>query len=285
MPEKMGDFAAYMTQGGIRFQKKTDGKTRMVAREAVPPSVAAILEQRIKGERGRVEAPKEPKFPMPTEEEKRRLLEESLKVPEHLQMTPEEIEAGHSDRMTEADFNEPTEITTEPIPIDPEVVTKAMDADFLESVSIHSASLSDIAQALLERFGIYTVYLNALPIGDEYNPLTGEPFSKYHLGIAYQAAIRAQNQGVLNREPQRSVIDQARAASANFQEQFVPIPATMGEARRANSFDYRTSVRGMNEQTEGSVNGAASRMPRGDDEDEPILEPPLMGKPIIRPDW
>ena len=91
-----------------------------------------------------------------------------------------------------------------------------------------------------------------------------------------------------------------------------PVAYTMGEARRQNNFDYRTSVRGTDtlptteivhevdpntgqvhavqrpiqrtEEPQGS--GAQSRMPRGHDEDEPILEPPIMGtRPIIRPNW
>ena len=286
MSETIGDFSAYLTKGGVRFQMKIDGKTRMVPRARLPEPVAQLLEQRVLGkERGVVEPPK---FPMPTEEEKEQLLRESLEVPEHLQMTAEEIQARQSIPdavpLEPEDFDDGISSEEVQATIDG---TKGTDvsADFLESVSIHTASLQDIAQAMYERFGIYTVYLGQLPQGDEFNPLTGEPFTKYHLGIAYQAAVRAANQGILNYDPEEGRREIDRNRGVNVQDQLEPIATTMGEGRRTNSFAYRTSVKGMNEQADGtSLNGAKSRQPRGD-EDEPILEPPLMGKPIIRPDW
>ena len=139
-------------------------------------------------------------------------------------------------------------------------------------------------------------------------------FTKYHLGIAYQAAIAAANRGTLDRQPElnRQNLDAGREASANFQDSFAPVPYTVGEARRANSFDYRTSVVGSSTvatteivhekdpvtgelravqkeippEQRGRQSNAPSRMPRGDDEDEPLLEPPIFGtRPIVRPDW
>jgi hypothetical protein len=170
--------------------------------------------------------------------------------------------------------------------------------------------LKDIAQALYDRFGIYTVYLRKLPQNDEVNPLTGTAFTKYHLGIAYQAAIYAENQGLLDKEPEalRKQIDSGRAASQNFETD--PVPHTMAENRQANSFAFRTSVRGTQhvattriehvvgedgelhavqvpvtqEDGEANLNGAGQRYDR--EQDELIVEPPIMGgKPIIRPNW
>lgn len=187
------------------------------------------------------------------------------------------------------------------------IVKPMVDPDFLESVSIHTAPLEIIAEALYNRFGLYSVYLNKLPEADEINPLTGELFTKYHHGIAYQAAIRAQNTGILNRpaETGRAQIDEGRKASEEFQVDAVP--ETMGQARRADSFAYRTSVgasqgtpttqivheRGADGELHavqkeiqpgetGLNNGARARYDK--EEDEVIVEPQF-GKPVIRPKW
>ena len=189
-----------------------------------------------------------------------------------------------------------------PVPTEP---------DFLESISIYTADLKDIAHALYDRFGIYTVYLGELPRADEINPLTASPFTKYHLGIAYQAAIFAQNQGLLDRTPEegRKAMDAGREASANFQVD--PVPLTMADNRQANSFAFRTSVRGTqtqaatriehvvgddgqlhavqvpvtNSEGEENLNGVGTRYDR--EQEELIVEPPMsMGaRPIIRPNW
>lgn len=191
--------------------------------------------------------------------------------------------------------------------------TREEMSEFMESVSIHTADLGDIAQALYERFGIYTVYLKKLPEMDEVNPLTGTQFTKYHQGIAYQAAIYAQNHGILEQEPERNrkTLEEGRAASANFQDTLQPVAHTLGDARRANNFDYRTSVRGTqsapttriehvrgedgqlhavqvpvtpNNDGSDNLNGAKQRYDAN--EEEQIVEPPIFGtQPIIRPNW
>lgn len=324
MKATFGEYGAYTTPGGIRFQKRN----KLVSASAIPPEVVDFLTGKLTGERGVVEKVEKPAFPMPTEEEKARLRAESLQVKPELQAPPEKL-AEDAAALMEDDFPVPADSpeaeeawnkgfdplprTDEPVglPVEqPDIVDEILDThvaplikkdtyndfqqakdklrektvepDFLESVSIHTAPLRDIAEALNARFGIYTVYLGRLPLGDEINPLTAENFSKYHLGIAYQAAIRAQNSGVLLIEPEegRRAIDAGRVASENFQDSFVPQPRTFGEARKQNSFDYRTSVKGMNETTQGS--GAAQRF--DDDEDEMIVEPRI-GQQIIRPEW
>lgn len=316
--EAHGDYAAYTTPGGVRFQYQ--GK--LVSVNAVPVEVAQLLTTKLTGNRGQVEQ----KFPKPTPEELEKIRAEQLAPKPGLEADPAKLAtdaANAADRLTADDFDEP-EPPVDPSPpeegadfIAPEAPTlqeqvaarpATIDPSFLEAVSIHSASLQDIAEALYNRFGIYTVYLRKLPEQDEINPLTGVSFSKYHLGIAYQAAIYAQNHGILNTPPEvhRQKIDQNRFAAKN-----TPLdeaPQTMGEARRANSFDYRTSVRGNQDTatTEivhitdpetgvvkavqrvipaGSVgenNGAAQRYDA--DEEERIVEP-RFGKQVIRPNW
>lgn len=333
--EVFGEYAAFVTQGGVRFQKNN----KLTSENAVPQEVVAYLKNKL-GVTGTptnptpVEVKEEPKFPMPTEEEKARLRAESLQVKPELQLTPEEEAqralAGVPDNeapLEPVDFDEPENVIaeiTQHAEQDPEfhrgyaeameTTSPQVDPDFLESVSIYTASLDDMVQALYDRFGIYTVYLKKPPQSDEVNPITGEAFTKYHLGIAYQAALAAQSRGILDHDPSsiRKDMDAGRAASANVADSMQPVAYTMGEARRQNNFDYRTSVRGTEtiatteivhevdpntgqvhavqrpiqrtEEPQGS--GAQSRMPRGDDEDEPILEPPIMGtRPIIRPNW
>ncbi len=319
---QFGEYGAWTTKKGlIRFTKNN----KMVSETSLPPEVVEYLKKKL-----------QPKFPRPSEEEIARMRAESLEVKPELQATPEKL-AEDAAALTDNDFNDsPAEVTltsetadTEPSAEQMHEVSKALDSsaehnasldangneplpravepDFLESVSIHTAKLDDITRALYERFGIYTVYLRQLPNPDEINPLTAEPFTKYHQGIAYQAAIGAQNRGVLDRpaEEGRRLLDEGRSASQNFRVD--PVPQTMREARQADSFDFRTSVRGNETQatTEivhitddngivhavqreipkgqtGEFNGASSRYDA--EEDERIVEP-QMGKQVIRPDW
>ena len=328
-----GEWAAFHTQGGIRFQHNN----KLISEKAVPPEMVSYLKEKLGSvvKENPVQEQPVQKFAPPSEEEKARLRAESLAVKPELERSDEEMAAAR-DTLTGADFDVPVNDAEaqgmEMVAENPELYTQPLDAagleplprtaepaglhpvpdtDFLDSISIHTASLKDIAEALYNRFGLYTVYLDSLPVGDEINPLTGEPFNKYHLGIAYQAAIRAQNSGILTRDPEmnRKALDQGRDASANFQDQFVPVPQTMGEARRADSFDYRTSVRGTQsvpttvtehvvgedgvmravtremtaqEQQNYTPNGATSVYDPG--EDEPLVRP-SMGKQVIRPNW
>ena len=298
-----GEYGAFTNKNSVRYQKDN----KLIAQSSVPPEVVNYLNKQL--------GYKPKGFPMPSEEEKARMRAESLIVKPELQRVDELP-------LTQDDFipsEEPTEVPHAPEPgeIMPTVVAEPVAlptepdpmSEFMESVSIHTASLEDMVNAMSERFGIYSVYLNRLPQGDEINPLTGEAFTKYHLGIAYQAAIRAQSIGVLNIVPEsnRRTIDANRDASANFQVD--PVPQTMGQARRANSFDYRTSVQGSDAiatteivhevQPDGSVravqrpitnphgvgtnNGAQSRYDA--QEDEQLVVPNFSGKPIVRANW
>lgn len=287
-----GEYSAFTTKNSVRYLK--DGK--LVAFAAVPPEVMSLLNKQLG---------KAPKFAPPTEEEKARLRAESLQVAPELQVPQEKLQEDAA-ALVEDDFTVPQEEPELPQET-PSVLLKEDQSDFLEKISIHSASLEDIVEALYNRFGIYTVHLKKLPVADEINPITGEQFSNYHLGIAYQAAISAQSRGILDRVPEegRRLIDEGRAASANFKVDAAP--QTMGEARRANSFEFRTSVN-ANRSTAateivhvkgedglyhavqkeipagqtGEFNGAASRYDA--EEDERLVEP-QMGKVVIRPNW
>lgn len=309
--EVFGEYAAFTTQGGVRFQKNN----KLISEKELPPEVVLFLKEKLsKGETAEFNTEKlnaEPKFPMPTDEEKARLREESLRVPEELKVQPELKRDDHNEPiLTEADFEHQANLEQETLnqSVHEENLNAAVSPDFLESVSIHTAPLEAMAQALYDRFGIYTVFLHKLPVADEINPLTGEMFTKYHQGIAYQAAISVQARGLRNPELNRQKLDQDRSASQNFQEQFVPAPVTMGDARRANSFDYRTSAQGNKtipttrivhekDPTTGEVRAVQIQIPAEEarsnansrydsEEEQQIIEPPIFGtKSIIRPNW
>lgn len=308
-----GEYSAFNTPGGIRFQKNK----KMVSINAVPPEVAALLKSKLPA-----------KFEL-SATEKAKLREESLKVPDELARTDEEMAAARPltpvvepevpvDPLTEDDFDIPQEpVTDEEIEavasqgdmpgVNKELPTPEVDPNFLEQVSIHSASIFDIAEALYNRFGLYTVYLNRLPVLDEVNPLSGETFSKYHHGIAYQAAIRAKAQGTLQlpADSGKKAMEAGRSAHENFAVD--KQPANMGEARRQDSFQYRTSpqatqpaptteivhqkgadgrVRAVQVEIPpgaiGEHNGAKQRYDK--EEDEQLVEP-AFGRQVIRPDW
>lgn len=314
-----GQYGAFTSNKGIRFTKDK----KMTSRDSIPPEVVVLLESRLK------DAPTEATRPVLTDEQKAELRAASLQVKPELQASPEKL-AEDAEALTEEDFQveETMEESTEPSATQMQEVSQVLapapqppvdnmhvapgaeqfpEDNFLETVSIHTAPLEDIVRALYERFGIYSVYLRQLPNPDEINPLTGEPFTKYHQGIAYQAAIGAQNRGILDRpaEEGRRLMDEGRNASANFRVD--EAPRTMADARRADSFDYRTSVRG-NESTaaseivhvkdeNGVVHAVQRELPKGQtgefngagskydaDEDE-VLVVPQMGKQVIRPNW
>lgn len=325
-----GEYAAFNTPGGIRFQKNST----LVSESSVPPEVVAYLKSKVQ--------PEQPARPKPSPEESAKLRAESLAVKPELQASPEKLAADAQaveDHLTADDFDTPpppaddrTELgkaigAGEPVVTNEQANARAVmaaentleaappiDPTFMEEFSIHTASMENIAQALYDRFGIYTVWLKSLPTVDLVNPLTGEAFTKYHLGIAYQAAIRAKNHGLTDTDPAnyRKAIDQNRQASANFKEKLVPQPISVRENREANSFDFRTSpvgnkgvaqteivhepgadgkmravqrpiIQGEESET-GEKNGAGVRY--DPEEDAPLVEPTgRMGRPIVRPDW
>lgn len=299
-----GEYSGYTTPGGVRFMKNN----KLVSENSLPPEVTSYLRRKLegtpRGEEGvgvREDRPSEDK---PREDK-----------------VPPEITDPVEEPLTASDF-ENTELTDEQaqemgeeiypvVPLDdngepvmPEPRNE-INPDFLEQVSIHTAPLKDIVQALHERFGIYTVYLGKLPVSGEVNPLTGERFTKYHQGIAYQAAIYAQRQGILKRDPEygrRSMDNEAAARETHRKLMNAP-------QEQANSFAHRTSAESTKgvpkteivhvTQPDGSVravqrvlepqevqrNGAGIRRVDDFGGDEPLVEPKIGGTPVIRPNW
>lgn len=339
-----GEYAAFVTNGGVRYMKNN----KLTSEKAVPPEVVAYLNKNLEQPKPEEQKPQPQfKRPTPEESarlkaESLQVPPELQRTPEEMAAhTPDPVE--ETTPLTGDDFDTPdvasvgqvaaleehikqeNEVSAVADQIqehldsgDPEFhrgfaeaseqASPQVDPDFLESVSIHTAPLQDIVEALYNRFGIYTVHLGKLPEADEINPLTGEGFTKYHLGIAYQASIYAQNKGILRRDPEgnRKAIDEGRTASAEFAVD--PVPTTLGQARRENSFAYRTSPQGTQVQprteivhergADGELHAVQREIPEGEtgqfngaharydkDEDEVIVEPVMGGKPVIRPNW
>lgn len=315
-----GEYGAFTTKNSVRYQKHN----KLVKEDDVPPEVVAYLNKQL----NYTPKPKDDgsvpiRVPLPTEEEKRALREASLQVPDHLKGV--NTEATEEDQakpvepapevvdepLTEEDFDTSPESDTPPEEGDEGAVPPHDEPDpqseFMESVSIHTASLEDIVEALYERFGIYTVYRGELPVQDEVNPLTGEAFTKYHLGIAYQAAVKAKATGLLDipAEEGRRAIDEGRRAHQEFA---VDTPAqNLAEARRQDSFAYRTSPSSNRKSVrteiaheigaDGKMHAVQVEIPEGelgknngaqaryDKDEEQMIIQPRMGKPVIRPNW
>lgn len=289
MAETYGEYAGFVRKGGktVGYQKMTDGRMQLVKTDSVPEEIRAYLTERLLGR---------------TEDE--------------VQVLPRTTEpAGLHPIPSEVDY--PTKPTAEntsaigvPILTDLEMARQALEE--MNGKTIYDASIKDMAEALYERFGVYTAYLNRFPGDDEINPFTARPMTKYERGVAYQSFIRVMNSGILNTdlEEVKKSIDASHAAANDLQGGFIEPPHTFADHRAADSFDYRTSVEGDNERnapkthmahytdkdgvvhtvrveieqntTEG--NGAIS-VPIDDQfGSEPVVQPQF-GKQVIRPNW
>lgn len=287
-----GEWGAFDSGRGVRFQKTINGKKTLVKEADVPVEVAALLKKNLG---------------IPTAEAK---LTERFETPKIIPIKEE-----NAPDMSADDFEDENELprADEPVSVTAEealaqMPTAHVDTDFLQSISIHTASLEDIAVALYERFGIYTVYLNRYPQPDEVNPFTAEPMTNYERGIAYQAALRSEARGLTRRPPEllKKQLDDNLAAANNIRKSYAPIPQDLDEAKRLNSFDYRTSVESTHDndlpplehytdeygvtqvRRSETVNGTSQRNADPDYRDhvdEPIVEPRMGGGQIIRPNW
>lgn len=305
-----GEWGAFDSGRGVRFQKTINGKKTLVKEADVPVEVAALLKKNLG---------------IPTAEAK---LTERFETPKVIP-----IKEDNTPDMSADDFEDENELprTDEPVLVSEivseitahaqkspefhegyaeasEAMSPSVDASFLEQISIHTASLEDIAHALYERFGIYTVYLNRYPQPDEVNPFTAEPMTNYERGVAYQAALRSEARGLTRRPPEllKKQLDDNLEAANNIRKSYAPVPQDLDEAKKLNSFDYRTSVESTHDndlpplehyvdeygvtqvRRSETVNGTSQRNADPDYKDhvdEPIVEPRMGGGQIIRPNW
>lgn len=162
-----------------------------------------------------------------------------------------------------------------PIPTAPPQDANIYSQEDIDAVSIYTVPIAMLAEALHERFGVYTVFRGEMPTESEVSPLTGQPMTAYQRGEAYQAARRAIAQGVLDMdfEQVKMDLDGSQKASEELRETFDRPTQILSveDHRRLNTFDSRTSMAAMKTRTYDNI-------------DEPVAEPNMMGE-IIRPNW
>lgn len=162
-----------------------------------------------------------------------------------------------------------------PTPTAPPQDANIYSQEDIDAVSIYTVPIAMLAEALHERFGVYTVFRGEMPTEAEVSPLTGQPMTAYQRGEAYQAARRAIAQGVLDMdfEQVKMDLDGSQKASEELRETFDRPTQILSveDHRRLNTFDSRTSMAAMKTRTYDNI-------------DEPVAEPNMMGE-IIRPNW
>nr|DAP87810.1 MAG TPA: hypothetical protein [Caudoviricetes sp.] len=162
-----------------------------------------------------------------------------------------------------------------PAPTAPPQDANIYSQEDIDAVSIYTVPIAMLAEALHERFGVYTVFRGEMPTESEVSPLTGQPMTAYQRGEAYQAARRAVAQGVLDMdfEQVKMDLDGSQKASEELRETFDRPTQILSveDHRRLNTFDSRTSMAAMKTRTYDNI-------------DEPVAEPNMMGE-IIRPNW
>lgn len=162
-----------------------------------------------------------------------------------------------------------------PAPTAPPQDANIYSQEDIDAVSIYTVPIAMLAEALHERFGVYTVFRGEMPTESEVSPLTGQPMTAYQRGEAYQAARRAIAQGVLDMdfEQVKMDLDGSQKASEELRETFDRPTQILSveDHRRLNTFDSRTSMAAMKTRTYDNI-------------DEPVAEPNMMGE-IIRPNW
>ena len=162
-----------------------------------------------------------------------------------------------------------------PAPTAPPQDANIYSQEDIDAVSIYTVPIAMLAEALHERFGVYTVFRGEMPTESEVSPLTGQPMTAYQRGEAYQAARRAIAQGVLDMdfEQVKMDLDGSQKASEELRETFDRPTQILSveDHRRLNTFDSRTSMAAMKTRTYDTIDG-------------PVAEPNMMGE-IIRPNW
>lgn len=162
-----------------------------------------------------------------------------------------------------------------PAPTAPPQDANIYSQEDIDAVSIYTVPIAMLAEALHERFGVYTVFRGEMPTESEVSPLTGQPMTAYQRGEAYQAARRAIAQGVLDMdfEQVKMDLDGSQKASEELRETFDRPTQILSveDHRRLNTFDSRTSMAAMKTRTYDNI-------------DEPVAEPNMTGE-IIRPNW
>jgi hypothetical protein len=286
---RFGQYGAFTTpSGGLRFQLITvvDGKekTSLIKESSVPAEIVTQLERQLQAGEDQVVQPdpvvEEPKAftPQPAPLAPTDFDDTPDVAPEQF---PPEVNAPLN---TEPERNEwGNRLDGVQDPALPPLDTVTTPSAPLEGTSIFDAPIEDMARALFERFGVYTVFLGRHPEADEISPLTAERMSNYDRGVAYQAATKALSQGKLGQSFEtlraNQIRNKAGAQSAQLQP---PAPVTPRRAGDGSSFAERTAVNFNGGENPNGVVAVA------DEEGELIATPSineLNRNPLIRPRW
>lgn len=274
-----GNYSAWLTGDILRVA--CDNK--LVRMETVPPDALRYFREAF--DMDKRDAAREKAKALKTAQEASKPSKGKVGRPKK-QSAAESLSEGNTDKLAQSETapSEEPEVLPAPAPLpDEEIPTPTApphDANIysqedIDAVSIYTVPIAMLAEALHERFGVYTVFRGEMPTESEVSPLTGQPMTAYQRGEAYQAARRAIAQGVLDMdfEQVKMDLDGSQKASEELRETFDRPTQILSveDHRRLNTFDSRTSMAAMKTRTY-------------DDIDEPVAEPNMMGE-IIRPNW
>lgn len=272
-----GNYSAWLTGDILRVA--CDNK--LVRMETVPPDALRYFREAF--DMDKRDAAREKAKALKTAQEASKPSKGKVGRPKK-QNAAEGLSEGNKSELESIAPSEEPEVLPAPAPLPDEEVpaptAPPQDANIysqedIDAVSIYTVPIAMLAEALHERFGVYTVFRGEMPTESEVSPLTGQPMTAYQRGEAYQAARRAIAQGVLDMdfEQVKMDLDGSQKASEELRETFDKPTQILSveDHRRLDTFDSRTSMAAMKTRTY-------------DDIDEPVAEPNMMGE-IIRPNW
>lgn len=284
-----GNYSAWLTGDILRVA--CDNK--LVRMETVPPDALRYFREAF--DMDKRDAAREKAKALKTAQEASKLSKGKVGRPKK-QTAAESLSEGNNDKLAQSEPapaqsvgsniapSEEPEVLPAPAPLPDEEIpaptAPPQDANIysqedIDAVSIYTVPIAMLAEALHERFGVYTVFRGEMPTESEVSPLTGQPMTAYQRGEAYQAARRAIAQGVLDMdfEQVKMDLDGSQKASEELRETFDRPTQILSveDHRRLNTFDSRTSMAAMKTRTYDNI-------------DEPVAEPNMMGE-IIRPNW
>lgn len=174
----------------------------------------------------------------------------------------------------------------------PEVDLSA-ELEAAEARSVDNVNLREIAVALYQRFGVYTVYINKTPAREDINPLTGAMMNTLTLGQANQGFRIAQRTGTSwNPTAIRSEVEAARNSrkpsgslpTSSLRENQV-VGEVYGEAvETKTTIDDRRYNRSYESPHSSAMYNERGKDNDGTDPDEVYAEPPINSRnAIVRP--
>lgn len=150
---------------------------------------------------------------------------------------------------------------------------------------LETCTLKELVEALYDRFGIYTSYLQREPQQTDIHPITCNMMSNFTLGQARNQYLVARRSGAnWNGDVMKSVLSTREQPHFDFAKHFDEHPEhfdrpALEEERNLTMAEYR-ELRKKEKPIMATEHG---RRGDGTDEDELYAEPPINGRQIIRP--